>query len=149
MAEKRPALGRGLSALIPPARPATPPPGPAAPSTPDARAATPVVPRELSKPLEVDLDLLVPNPRQPRAQIDETRLDELAQSIRANGVIQPIVVRRAGERYEIVAGLPGPSAAWISIQYETWSDVIVQTSPAATSSIGASQRLVTLWRASA
>jgi ParB family chromosome partitioning protein len=104
MAEKRPALGRGLSALIPPARPATPSPGPAASPTPDARAATPAVPREPSKPLEVDLDLLAPNPRQPRAQIDETRLDELAQSIRANGVIQPIVVRRAGDRYEIVAG---------------------------------------------
>jgi ParB family chromosome partitioning protein len=55
-------------------------------------------------PLEVDTDLLQPNPQQPRAHVDETRLDELAQSIRANGVIQPIVVRRVGDRYEIVAG---------------------------------------------
>lgn len=86
MAEKRAALGRGLNALIPSA---APPPSPE---------------REGMRPAEVDLDLLVPNPRQPRSQIDEARLDELAQSIRANGVIQPIVVRRAGDRYEIVAG---------------------------------------------
>jgi ParB family chromosome partitioning protein len=104
MAEKRPALGRGLSALIPPARPARPAPAPAAPPAVDISTAAPAPTREPSKPLEVDLDLLVPNPRQPRAQIDDARLDELAQSIRANGVIQPIVVRRAGDRYEIVAG---------------------------------------------
>jgi ParB family chromosome partitioning protein len=52
----------------------------------------------------VDLDLLSPNPFQPRLQMDEKSLQELAQSIRQNGIIQPIVVRRSGERYEIVAG---------------------------------------------
>jgi ParB family transcriptional regulator, chromosome partitioning protein len=85
MVERRPALGRGLSALIPP----TPVPVPA----PDPM-----------RPTELDIDLLVPNPRQPRAQIDEQRLEELAQSIRSHGVIQPIVVRRADNQYEIVAG---------------------------------------------
>jgi ParB family chromosome partitioning protein len=80
--EKRPALGRGLSALIP---------------DPIAQA-----PRQ--GPVEVDLDLLDPNPKQPRLGFDEARLDELAASIKINGVIQPIVVRRAGPRYEIVAG---------------------------------------------
>jgi ParB family chromosome partitioning protein len=82
MADKRPALGRGLSALIPDA---------AAPSLND-------------RSLDVDTDLLRPNPFQPRTAIDETKIEELARSIRANGVIQPIVVRRAGEGYEIVAG---------------------------------------------
>jgi len=82
MADKRPALGRGLSALIPDA---------AAPSLND-------------RSLDVDTDLLRPNPFQPRTAIDETKIDELARSIRANGIIQPIVVRRAGEGYEIVAG---------------------------------------------
>ncbi len=82
MAEKRPALGRGLSALIP-----------------DAPVRAPS-----DTPFEVDTDRLQPNPQQPRAHVDETRLEELAQSIRANGIIQPIVVRRAGDRYEIVAG---------------------------------------------
>src|SRR5687767_5833701 len=84
MAEKRPALGRGLSALIP-----------------DAPAAAPTVERGL----DVDIDLLRPNPFQPRVQIDDARIDDLARSIRAHGVIQPIVVRRTSEEgYEIVAG---------------------------------------------
>ena len=92
MAERRPALGRGLSALIP-----TPP----APSPPAPRPAEPASRAAAS---EVDIDLLSPNPRQPRAHIDETHLDELAESIRRNGVIQPILVRPAGDRFEIVAG---------------------------------------------
>jgi ParB family chromosome partitioning protein len=89
MAEKRPALGRGLSALIPP----TPPPAP--PAATDGSAAS---------PQELDIDLLTPNPRQPRGHIEEQALENLAQSIRSNGVIQPIVVRRVDDRYEIVAG---------------------------------------------
>jgi ParB family chromosome partitioning protein len=101
MADKRPALGRGLSALIGGAlnapKPADPVPAPIA-ASPDRPAA----PRPAAT--EIDLDRLVPNPRQPRAHIDETRLNELAQSIRHNGVIQPILVRPAGDRFEIVAG---------------------------------------------
>jgi ParB family chromosome partitioning protein len=89
MATKRPALGRGLSALIP--------------NTPPPPAREPVAP-ERPRSSELDIDLLVPNPRQPRLQMDDTKLEELAQSIRANGVIQPIVVRRVGDQYEIVAG---------------------------------------------
>ena len=94
-APKRPALGRGLSALIPPS---PPPPPPVAAET----AAPPA--RPSGQPLELDIDLLTPNPRQPRTTIEEQALDELAQSIRANGVIQPVVVRPIGDRYEIVAG---------------------------------------------
>jgi ParB family chromosome partitioning protein len=95
MADKRPALGRGLSALIPD-RPVAPPAA-AAPAAAQAPAA-PTVPRE------IDIDRLVPNPRQPRVHIDEHRLEELAQSIRSHGVIQPILVRPVDGRYEIVAG---------------------------------------------
>ena len=91
MPDKRPALGRGLNALIPSAAP-PPLPAPHAP------------PRDAHRPHELDIDLLVPNPRQPRAQIDEQPLEELAQSIRSNGVIQPILVRPAGDHFEIVAG---------------------------------------------
>src|SRR5512144_1991997 len=87
MDHKRPALGRGLSALIPDV--VAPPPAAAPPS---------------GRPIEVDLDRLKPNAFQPRVHLDEGRLDELAQSIRANGVIQPIVVRRSGDAYEIIAG---------------------------------------------
>ncbi|MEW6319579.1 MAG: ParB/RepB/Spo0J family partition protein [Acidobacteriota bacterium] len=85
MADKKPALGKGLSALIPDAD---------AFQTPRAS-------------LDVDIDRLEPNHFQPRTQYDPERLDELSRSIKANGIIQPIVVRRApgGDgRYEIIAG---------------------------------------------
>ena len=84
MPQERPALGRGLSALIPEV---TPPPAP----------------RQMTN--EIDLDLLEPNREQPRAGIDEAKLDELARSVKTSGVIQPILVRPgANGRYEIVAG---------------------------------------------
>jgi ParB family chromosome partitioning protein len=89
MADKRPALGRGLSALIPPATPPAP---------------VPAAPRDPHRMHELDIDLLAPNPHQPRTEIHEPALEELAQSIRTNGVLQPILVRPAGDRYEIVAG---------------------------------------------
>jgi len=90
MTEKRPALGRGLSALIP--------------DTPRPPAAVAGAALEGERQTQIDLDLLAPNPRQPRAYIDEARLEELAQSIRSNGVIQPLLVRRIADRFEIVAG---------------------------------------------
>lgn len=53
---------------------------------------------------EVDIDLVEPNPQQPRTRFAEADLEELAASIRANGIVQPIVVRPIGGRYQIVAG---------------------------------------------
>jgi len=53
---------------------------------------------------ELDVSALEANPFQPRTEFDEVALGELAESIRANGVIQPIVVRRAGQTFQIVAG---------------------------------------------
>ena len=92
MAEKRKALGRGLRALIPDAE------------LPDAPSADPATGD--GAPREVDLDLLQPNPDQPRQAPEDAKLDELAQSIRTHGVIQPIVLtKRDGEPgFEIVAG---------------------------------------------
>lgn len=84
MADRKPALGKGLSALIPEA----PAPAPAA----------------RSGPQELDIDLLSPNDAQPRGQMDDGRLQELADSIKANGIIQPIVVRKVGASYRIIAG---------------------------------------------
>ena len=84
MADKRPALGRGLSALIPD----TPAP----------------VPSSTERSLDIDSDLLRPNKFQPRTQMDEERIEELARSIRSNGIIQPIVVRKVEDGYEIIAG---------------------------------------------
>ncbi len=54
--------------------------------------------------LEIDLDLIEPNSEQPRSNFAEEKLEELAQSIRVNGIVQPIVVRRKGDGYQIVAG---------------------------------------------
>lgn len=54
--------------------------------------------------LELDLDLIEPNSEQPRTRFAEEYLEELAQSIRSNGVVQPIVVRSKDGRYQIVAG---------------------------------------------
>jgi ParB family chromosome partitioning protein len=54
--------------------------------------------------MEADIDLLQPNPDQPRSVFREQKLDELAASIRANGIVQPLLVRRQGEYFQIVAG---------------------------------------------
>ena len=75
-------LGRGLSSLLG--------------ESPHATEATPVN--------EVDIDLIEPNPQQPRTRFADQALDELAKSIESNGIVQPIVVRRKGERFQIVAG---------------------------------------------
>lgn len=53
---------------------------------------------------EVDLDAIEPNPHQPRRRFGEAELAELADSIREHGLVQPLVVRRLGERYQLVAG---------------------------------------------
>jgi ParB family transcriptional regulator, chromosome partitioning protein len=54
--------------------------------------------------LEIDIDLIEASSAQPRTHFDEGRLEELAQSIRSNGVVQPILVRRRGARYQLIAG---------------------------------------------
>jgi ParB family chromosome partitioning protein len=54
---------------------------------------------------EIDIDLIEPNNLQPRTRFDDNQLEELAQSIKANGIVQPLLVRRVGgSRYQIVAG---------------------------------------------
>ena len=53
---------------------------------------------------DIDIDLIVPNPDQPRLQFDEAELDELADSIKKNGLLQPILVRRIDDLYQIIAG---------------------------------------------
>jgi ParB family chromosome partitioning protein len=54
--------------------------------------------------IEIDLDLIEPNAKQPRTRFADEKLDELAQSILANGIVQPILVRRRGARYQLIAG---------------------------------------------
>lgn len=56
------------------------------------------------EPTEVDVESIVPGPMQPRTHFDEGSLEGLADSIRTHGVVQPLLVRRQGERYELIAG---------------------------------------------
>ncbi|MGD0545546.1 MAG: ParB/RepB/Spo0J family partition protein [Candidatus Acidiferrales bacterium] len=54
--------------------------------------------------LHVDIDLIDPSPYQPRSRFREEALDELARSIRASGIVQPLVVRKVGARHQLIAG---------------------------------------------
>ena len=92
--QPRKALGRGMGALLPTRH--TPPP--ASVPVPAATAET----GEAS--LHIKIDEIHPNPLQPRRVFQDNRLEELAQSIRANGIIQPLVVRRVEGRFQLVAG---------------------------------------------
>jgi ParB family chromosome partitioning protein len=83
----RSALGRGLGALIPGA------------GSPPAEA-----PATAGGAAEIELERIDPNPEQPRRLFDPAQLERLADSIRRHGVLQPVVVRAAGERYELVVG---------------------------------------------
>jgi len=88
---KRRALGKGLDSLLPRVQP----------------AAAPVqhVENEGGKPREIPIDLIDRNPFQPRSQVNEDQLAELAASITANGVVQPILVRpQANGRFQLIAG---------------------------------------------
>ncbi len=90
MTKGRSALGRGLGALIPGAGPGAPSPGEAGPTA--------------GGPTEIEVERIDPNPEQPRRLFDAEQLERLADSIRRHGVLQPVVVRAAGERYELVVG---------------------------------------------
>jgi ParB family chromosome partitioning protein len=86
---KKKVLGRGLEALIP---------------EPELTATgTPAN--------EIDIDRIVPNPSQPRFKFDEARLEELANSIKENGILQPVLVRPFGHGYQLIAGERRLSAA--------------------------------------
>jgi ParB family chromosome partitioning protein len=78
----RKALGRGLGALL------------SSDKTIDLGA----------EPTEVDVEAIVPSPMQPRSHFDEGSLEGLADSIRSHGIVQPLLVRRQGEGYELIAG---------------------------------------------
>jgi ParB family transcriptional regulator, chromosome partitioning protein len=91
---KRSALGKGLESLLP-SRPAVVP----------TIAAVAVEAPSTGKPLEIALDLIDRNPYQTRTHFDDAKLDELALSIKASGVVQPIVVRKGEDgRFTLITG---------------------------------------------
>ena len=103
----RNALGRGLGALIREPEPKTSPaPSPTQTQATTASGAAVAPAREGTHPgpQQVDIDLIEPSPYQPRTRFREEALDELARSIRASGIIQPLVVRPIGSRFQLIAG---------------------------------------------
>jgi ParB family transcriptional regulator, chromosome partitioning protein len=103
----RNALGRGLGALIREPEPQTSaPPAPVQPhaASPAAAAAAPARETTLAGPHQLDIDLIEPSPYQPRTRFREEALDELARSIKSSGIIQPLVVRPIGNRFQLIAG---------------------------------------------
>ena len=92
----RNALGRGLGALI---READPPPAVAAAATGTAAVRAPSGSQQL-----IDIDLIEPSPYQPRTRFREESLAELAQSIQSTGIVQPLVARPMGSRFQLLAG---------------------------------------------
>ena len=96
-------LGRGLGGLIAAAKPAASNPAPSsAPTAPVSAPST--VPSGAPGYLEIATHLIVPSPYQARREIPAEQLKELAESIRAEGLLQPIVVRKLAEKYELIAG---------------------------------------------
>jgi len=103
----RNALGRGLGALIREPEPTAAPPEshhPAPVATAGGAAAAPAREAANYGPQEVDIDLVDPSPYQPRTRFREEALDELARSIQSSGIIQPIVMRQIGNRFQLIAG---------------------------------------------
>ncbi|MCC6422729.1 MAG: ParB/RepB/Spo0J family partition protein [Phycisphaerales bacterium] len=105
---QRPRLGRGLSSLISmsdlpvqaeirdvPKGDVTPPP---------TRESISQPPHRLVQESEIPITSIRPNPHQPRRSMDESRLAELAASLKTNGLIQPIIVRKVADGYELIAG---------------------------------------------
>ena len=109
----RNALGRGLGALIREPEPQQAPTATVQPnasiagsiSTSGGAAAAPAPsPAQPAGPMQLDIDLIEPSPYQPRTRFREEALDELARSIKASGIIQPLVVRPVGNRFQLIAG---------------------------------------------
>src|SRR5277367_1812622 len=103
----RNALGRGLGALIRQPEPqATTEQTPSQPQPVSTGAAAAAPAREpvAGGPFQIDIDLIDPSPYQPRTRFREEALDELARSIQSSGIIQPLVVRTLGKRFQLIAG---------------------------------------------
>jgi len=104
----RNALGRGLGALIrePESKTSAEQTSPIQPHATTASGAASAPAREAVHPgpQQIDIDLIEPSPYQPRTRFREEALDELARSIHASGIIQPLVVRPIGSRFQLIAG---------------------------------------------
>jgi ParB family chromosome partitioning protein len=129
-------LGRGLGGLIASATPASAKP-PVAQSTTTAAVAAPT-----GAPgyLEIAVSTVEPSPYQARKDITPEQLNELAESIRSEGLLQPIVVRKAGEKYQLIAG----ERRWRAFQLLKIKSIparIVEASNASSAALGLIENL--------
>jgi ParB family chromosome partitioning protein len=137
MSQRRSALGRGLGALI--SNPASrgeqaAPPSPVSPAAREdtlKSVDTSSVQSSSSQtgPAELDITLIDPNPDQPRREFDSANLAQLARSIGQHGVLQPVVVRQAGSRFELVMGERRFRASQLAGR-KTLPSVILDVAPA-------------------
>jgi ParB family chromosome partitioning protein len=132
-APKKSRLGRGLGSLIAAAKPAAPVPAAAVPAA--GTAAEPVPGYR-----EIPVDAVEPSPYQARRDIVPELVAELAESIRSEGLLQPIVVRRSGERYQLVAG----ERRWRAFQHLNLKVIparVVEASNASAAALGLIENL--------
>ncbi len=129
-------LGRGLGGLIAAARPAAPAPAAgAAPAPPPAAAPLPAAGYR-----EIATELIEPSPYQARRDIDPAQLSELAESIRSEGLLQPVVVRQAGEKFQLIAG-ERRWRAFQQLQLRAIPARVVEASNASAAAIGLIENL--------
>lgn len=142
-------LGRGLGGLIAAAKPSSSSSSaaePAKPATSAAASAGPTHPAPVPAPvgapgyLEVPVHAIEPSPYQARREITAEQLSELAESIRSEGLLQPIVVRKVGEKYQLIAG----ERRWRAFQQLKIKSIparIVEASNASSAALGLIENL--------
>ena len=137
-------LGRGLGGLIAAAKPAAPAPNSISHDTPaeqrTSQAAPAAVPAGAPGYLEISVHLIEPSPYQARREITAEQLSELAESIRSEGLLQPIVVRKIGEKFQLIAG----ERRWRAFQLLKIKSIparIVEASNASSAALGLIENL--------
>jgi len=131
-------LGRGLGGLIASAAPKPAKPA-ATESTPETPAPAPAAPGAPGY-LEIPVQAVEPSPYQARREITPEQLNELAESIRSEGLLQPIVVRKAGEKFQLIAG----ERRWRAFQHlkiKTIPARVVEASNASSAALGLIENL--------
>ncbi|HTQ31153.1 MAG TPA: ParB/RepB/Spo0J family partition protein [Opitutaceae bacterium] len=136
MAATKSRLGRGLGGLIAAAVPPAPKVDPIAMSAAGHPPAAPAAPGFQ----EISVDLVEPSPYQARREIPPEQLHELADSIRAEGLLQPIVVRRHGEKFQLIAG-ERRWRAFHLLKLKTIPARVVEASNASSAAIGLIENL--------
>lgn len=138
-------LGRGLGGLISAAKPPAPAAAPAAPAAPAVPAPVAAASGPASAPAvaaypEIAVQLVEPSPYQARREIAPAALAELADSIRSEGLLQPIVVRRHGEKFQLIAG-ERRWRAFLLLKLPTIPARVVEASDASSAALGLIENL--------